>query len=147
MIRCLTALSVLLMTALMIATSSSMAMANEFVCRSGDVTRVISVEYEHKGWEVPCRVKYEKPDEGGLSYPWNAQATPGYCEDRAEFLADKLQNWGWVCTEKEARGTDTGDSDQASYNRPLSSSSFPFARYNLSRSLAPSTKRKVLTSR
>ncbi len=86
---------------LVLATLSPFTLANEFVCQSGGITRIISVEYEHKGWEVPCRVKYDKTDEGDVSYPWNAQATPGYCEDRAEFLADKLRNWGWVCTKKE----------------------------------------------
>lgn len=93
MIRCI---ALLLLTSI-----SSLALANDFVCRSGNITRIISVEYEHKGWEIPCRVKYEKVDEGGVTYPWNAQATPGYCENRAAFLVDKLRNWGWVCTERE----------------------------------------------
>ena len=76
------------------------ALANEFVCRSSSGTRVISVEYEHKGWQVPCKVKYEKPAESQTEYPWSAKAAPGYCEDRAKFLAAKLENWGWTCEEQ-----------------------------------------------
>ena len=85
----------------LICSTSSIAIANDFVCRSGNEQRLISVEYEHKGWQVPCRVKYEKPADGSVSYPWNAQASPGYCEDRAKFLVSKLENWGWDCTRKE----------------------------------------------
>ena len=80
---------------------SSMAIADDYECRSRNEVRTISVEYEHKGWQVPCKVKYEKPSQGVTEYPWNAQATAGYCEDRAEFLAGKLENWGWICTKKQ----------------------------------------------
>ncbi len=88
-------------TILLISLFSSATYGNDFVCQSGNITRLITVEYEHKGWQVPCRVKYEKVDEGGVTYPWNAQASPGYCEDRAKFLVSKLKNWGWVCSEIE----------------------------------------------
>ncbi|MDA0978584.1 MAG: hypothetical protein O3B72_08505 [Proteobacteria bacterium] len=81
---------------------SQQVIAEEFTCRSGNEVRIISVEYEHKGWSVPCRVKYEKPAEDLVEYPWRANATPGYCEDRAAFLASKLENWGWVCTRTDA---------------------------------------------
>ena len=75
------------------------AFADEIVCRSGDQQRIISVEYERAGSPVPCRVRYDKPDEGGTTeYPWNAQGQAGYCEERAGFLASKLEGWGWTCT-------------------------------------------------
>jgi hypothetical protein len=85
---------------LILAAFSPAVLANEFVCRSSSETRVISVEYEHKGWQVPCKVKYEKPAESLTEYPWSAKAEPGYCEDRAKFLAAKLENWGWTCEEQ-----------------------------------------------
>ena len=85
---------------LILAAFSPAVLANEFVCRSSSETRVISVEYEHKGWQVPCKVKYEKPAESLTEYPWSAKAEPGYCEDRAKFLAAKLGNWGWSCEEQ-----------------------------------------------
>ena len=71
--------------------------ADEYVCRHNNLVRTVSVEYEFKGWDVPCKVKYEKNDEGGVEYPWSAQATPGFCESKAEFLADKLVGFGWDC--------------------------------------------------
>ena len=86
---------------LLLTVFSSQVFADEYVCRSGNETRTVSVEYDHKGWQVPCRVKYEKPAQGVLEYPWNAKATLGYCEDRAAFLASKLENWGWVCEQRE----------------------------------------------
>jgi hypothetical protein len=75
-------------------------LASEFTCRANNEIRIISIEYEHSGWQVPCRVKYEKPAENLIEYPWNAQASAGYCEDRAKFLAAKLENWGWTCEER-----------------------------------------------
>jgi len=85
---------------LIVFLASPPVLANEFTCRDNSEIRTISVEYEHKGWPVPCRVKYEKPAEGLTEYPWSAQASPGYCEDRAAFLAGKLENWGWACEER-----------------------------------------------
>ncbi len=85
---------------LIVFLASPVVLANEFTCQANDQTRMISVEYEHKGLPVPCRVKYEKPAEGLTEYPWRAHVSPGFCEDRAAFLADKLENWGWACEEQ-----------------------------------------------
>ena len=98
------------LSVLILAAFSPAILANDFVCRSNSETRVISVEYEHKGWRVPCKVKYEKPVEGLTEYPWSAQALLGYCEDRAKFLVGKLENWGWNCEEQ------TLESDAVSEN-------------------------------
>lgn len=87
---------------LIVFLASPAVVANEFTCRDNNEIRIISVEYEHKGWQVPCKVKYEKPAQGLTEYPWSAQASPGYCEDRAAFLAGKLENWGWACEESSA---------------------------------------------
>lgn len=76
--------------------------ADEYVCISEGSVRSISVEYEHSGWKVPCKVRYHKPTEGGTTeHPWSANATPGYCEEKAAFLAEKLQNLGWQCEKHE----------------------------------------------
>jgi hypothetical protein len=48
---------------------------------------------------VPCQVKYEKPDEGDVSYPWNAQQDPDYCREKAKYLANRLGSFGWECVE------------------------------------------------
>ena len=76
--------------------------ADQYTCLASNETRLISVKYEHKGWNLPCKVKYEKPSKNIVEYPWNSQFTSGYCEDRAEFLAKKLQNGGWTCTHKSS---------------------------------------------
>ncbi|MBO6555621.1 MAG: hypothetical protein JJ934_11310 [Pseudomonadales bacterium] len=94
-------------TFLALLTMSLHTVADEYVCTSEGIVRSISVEYEHKGWKVPCKVRYDKPAEGGTSeYPWSAKATPGYCEDRAAFLAGKLENWGWQCERFETSEDD-----------------------------------------
>jgi hypothetical protein len=90
------------LTAFAIFISMPVFAKDVYECRSGNELRKISVEYEHKGWQVPCRVKYEKSDDQQIQYPWNAQATVGYCEEKADFLAAKLENWGWVCTKTSA---------------------------------------------
>lgn len=83
---------------------SPIAAADDYICRynennnqNNNEERIISVIYDHKGWQIPCSVRYEKPQEGSITYPWRAQATPGYCEDRARFLAEKLAGFGWDC--------------------------------------------------
>ena len=85
---------------LIVFLASPTVLASEFTCRANNEIRMISVEYEHKDWQVPCRVKYEKLSESLTEYPWSAQASAGYCEDRATFLAAKLENWGWTCEEQ-----------------------------------------------
>ena len=74
------------------------AYADEINCRSGTLTRTIAVEFDNPPSPLPCRVRYDKPDEGATEYPWNAQSTRGYCEDKAAELADKLESLGWSCT-------------------------------------------------
>ena len=85
---------------LIVFLASPAILASEYTCRANNEIRTISVEYEHKGWQVPCRVKYEKPAENLTEYPWSAQTSAGYCEGRAAFLAGKLENWGWTCEEQ-----------------------------------------------
>ena len=70
----------------------SEAEATRFECTAGNLTRTISVERQHQGWDIPCKVKYDKPFEGGVSYPWESENTKGYCHEKSEFLAEKLKN-------------------------------------------------------
>ncbi len=80
----------------------SEAEATRFECTAGNLTRTISVERQHQGWDIPCKVKYDKPFEGGVSYPWESENTKGYCHEKSEFLAEKLKKLGWECVSKEA---------------------------------------------
>lgn len=74
-------------------TLSSAANA-DWTCKSADVTRRVSVEYETAS-AVPCRVTYEK--QGTLTYPWRAERQLGYCEAKAEQLVERLRSFGWTC--------------------------------------------------
>lgn len=58
---------------LIVFLASPTVLASEFTCRANNEIRMITVEYEHKDWQVPCRVKYEKLSESLTEYPWSAQ--------------------------------------------------------------------------
>jgi len=74
--------------------------AHEYSCSNNGATRKISVEHE-PGRELPCQVKYEKPDEGEVSYPWNARNSPDYCKQKADYLAQRLRSFGWTCEQHD----------------------------------------------
>ena len=75
---------------------SQVSFAHDYTCSVGPAKRHISVEHE-EGQELPCQVKYDKPDQATVEYPWNAESTPGYCEEKAEYLANRLESFGWQC--------------------------------------------------
>jgi len=89
---------VLLLSALIF---SQVSFAQDYTCTQGSAVRHISVEHE-EGQELPCQVKYDKPDQATVEYPWNADSTPGYCEEKAEYLASRLESFGWQCMVVEA---------------------------------------------
>jgi hypothetical protein len=80
---------------------SQVSFADDYTCTQGSAKRHISVEHE-EGQELPCQVKYDKPDQATVEYPWNADSTPGYCEEKAEYLASRLESFGWQCMVVEA---------------------------------------------
>ncbi len=92
----------LLLYGLLLAMNAASSYAHEYQCRGGGVERIISVEYESTSSGVPCAVRYDKPDEGGTSYPWRAQNTAGYCEEKAALLATQLEGYGFDCTRVES---------------------------------------------
>tara|TARA_A100001037_G_C14879013_1_gene513074 strand:- start:50 stop:391 length:342 start_codon:yes stop_codon:yes gene_type:complete len=72
-----------------------------YVCELSGNVRVISVEYVNPTSAVPCRVVYEKTNENRVEYPWSARNERGYCEEKAEFLANKISRLGWKCAATE----------------------------------------------
>ena len=79
----------------------STASAHQYSCHNGGSTRLIAVEHE-PNQPLPCSVRYEKPDEdNSVSFPWHANTTLGYCEEKADHLAEKLRSYGWQCERKE----------------------------------------------
>ena len=89
-----------LITILLLGGYAALGAAAEQVCRHGDLTRAIEIEYKQPGRPVPCRVKYEKS--GEVEYPWNAQVQAGYCEDRMAAFVAKLEGLGWQCVAQQA---------------------------------------------
>ena len=83
------------------------SLAADTLCSLGDLQRVISVEYESNAIAVPCQVRYEKINEGEISYPWRAERQVGYCEARADALATKFSTLGWTCETKPKADPDT----------------------------------------
>ncbi len=79
-------------------TVSPALFAHDYTCTNAGLERRISVIHA-EGQELPCQVKYEKPDEGDTQYPWQAENTAGYCEAKADYLAQRLSSFGWDCTE------------------------------------------------
>lgn len=91
-------------SALMLVSAS--ASAGNYECKLEGLVRTITVVYEAEG-AVPCHVEYDKPTEGMTQILWNAQNEEGYCEARATEFSERLQGWGWVCTEV-SESADTG---------------------------------------
>lgn len=71
-----------------------------YQCSLNGMTRRIEIDYANAGSSVPCSVNYykdtEQPNE--VSTLWHANNVEGYCEERAEAFAQKLNSWGWSCT-------------------------------------------------
>jgi hypothetical protein len=74
------------------------AHAVQYQCAHGLAVRSVTVEYQQRGQQVPCRVVYHKPPQppNGL---WKAQVQVGFCESRAEELVQTLERSGWSCDE------------------------------------------------
>ena len=67
-----------------------------YLCKHGEVIRTIEVVYSTPGEQVPCKVVYTKST--GPSTFWSAKTKIGYCENKAEEFANKLQSKGFTCS-------------------------------------------------
>lgn len=78
---------------------TQVAQASSWICEHGNLVREIKVE-RTSGAPAPCQVVYDKNSEGqGSSVLWNAQNDAAYCDAKADGLAQKLQGYGWTCSE------------------------------------------------
>ncbi len=66
-----------------------------YLCSLGDTERLIQIVYLVPGQEVPCEVHYHKDGEQKLL--WRADNQVGFCERKADYLADQQQEWGFSC--------------------------------------------------
>lgn len=71
-------------------------------CTRESTTRRVIVDYP-RGTALPCRVIYDKSEEATAEGEtiWQAINEEGYCESKADNLAEKLEGWGWSCSERE----------------------------------------------
>ena len=87
---------ILIFAALALPTSAN---AESWICEHNDLMREISVKRETAA-AAPCSVVYDKSTENlGSQVLWTAQNDGAYCDAKANSLAEKLQGWGWTCTE------------------------------------------------
>ena len=89
-------------------------LAAETLCSLGDLQRIIGVEYESNEIAVPCAVRYQKVNEGEITYPWRAERQVGYCEARADALAAKFSALGWTRETQPESNPDLAEDHSAS---------------------------------
>ena len=93
-----------MLTRILVFTSAAIpfaAGATDYQCSNGNMERRIEIMSE-PGVTVPCEVHYFKDTEapGQHRVLWSAQAEAGYCEARADELAERLRSHGWQCAAK-----------------------------------------------
>lgn len=79
--------------------------ARNIECHAGQKIRVIETRYPAQEGDIACSVIYHKPSEGIASKTlWKARNDVEYCDEKARWLANKLENASWVCnsTDKAA---------------------------------------------
>jgi len=77
----------------------SSSWAGSWTCQHTGLTRQVTVFYPEAPAPLPCKVYYSKPDENVLPRVlWKAGNQQGYCERKAEQLAEKLRSLGWQCS-------------------------------------------------
>ena len=82
-----------------VLTLPTAANAESWICEHKNLMREISVERETTD-PAPCSVVYSKDTENlGSQTLWTAQNDGAYCDAKANSLAEKLEGWGWSCTE------------------------------------------------
>ena len=69
------------------------------ICRHGHQARRISIQYDQAGKAVPCHVIDAKDDGAEGKTLWSAKVKEGYCESKAQDFAQKLQTFGWKCSD------------------------------------------------
>jgi hypothetical protein len=72
------------------------ALGLEYQCARGSTTRNIAVDYQQAGERVPCEVVYHKPPQDP-DVLWRASSEVGFCEAKADELAQTLESSGWAC--------------------------------------------------
>lgn len=88
-----------------------------YQCKGADYARTIEVQYPQQT-EVPCQVMYEKDATGPQKTYW-ANGEAGYCEQKAQGLADTLNQAGFQCEKVQANAAGV-DAPAAAPTEPMS---------------------------
>lgn len=77
---------------------NGVASAESWICENDTLVREITIQNETSA-PAPCSVVYNKDAEGqGSEVLWTARNDGNYCAEKADGLAQKLQDFGWACT-------------------------------------------------
>jgi hypothetical protein len=87
-------------------TGAGSALGLEYQCTRGSTTRSIVVDYQQAGQQVPCEVVYHKPPQSPR-VPWRANSEVGFCESKADELAQTLESSGWNCEQVQQAATES----------------------------------------
>ncbi|EEX34584.1 MULTISPECIES: hypothetical protein [Vibrio] len=89
---------------LLIFISNQICAQPRYLCKNENTERVIEVVRDDVEALVPCEVRYTKGSK--TETLWVAQHEVGYCEEKAQLLADKLTNIGLHCVLEEGMSID-----------------------------------------
>lgn len=72
--------------------------ARKIECLAGEKIRIIETLYPEDNSGVVCNITYHKPTAGIASkIVWQARNDVNFCDNRAWFMANKLEKKGWTC--------------------------------------------------
>lgn len=81
--------------------------------REGDASRIIEIEIDHPGQDLPCNVIY-RPTSGKKEVLWRARFEKGFCHRKANEARLLLESRGWTCrSEHPDDGAESNRSDFA----------------------------------
>lgn len=64
--------------------------------REGDASRIIEIEIDHPGQDLPCNVIY-RPASDKKEVLWRARFEKGFCHRKADEARILLESRGWAC--------------------------------------------------
>ena len=64
--------------------------------REGDASRIIEIEIDHPGQDLPCKVIY-RPASDKKEVLWRARFEKGFCHRKADEARILLESSGWTC--------------------------------------------------
>ncbi|WP_370978206.1 hypothetical protein [Agaribacterium sp. ZY112] len=70
-----------------------------YLCKQGEHSRQLSLNYLEPPSALPCEVRYSKNSSPEVL--WRADKEKGYCEKQLAAFIKKQESWGWDCKKIE----------------------------------------------